>query len=365
MRITNEWPTRNEIVEETKFSEKARPQETLRNVALASIVLACGWTAWTYLSGSTENAAATLAEPPALSVDGGAHHSEVATAYARLSTALRNQARKSAAAISSEVALFDSRFSLGYPPGTFALAATVTKGDRGPMAEPTVTASLAETGIAPTADAAPKPPSIRERVMAKAAAATKALRSQIHAASVRENAQAYTTANTAQSDTNPPSIFERLFGKPQPVTLAYAAPEDGTASDGVNVSSGRYDRFTAVYDISAHVVYLPDGTQLEAHSGLGSRLDDPRYVHERMHGPTPPTLYDLKMREAPFHGVQAIRLIPVDEEGALGRTGLLAHTYMLGTRGDSNGCVSFRDYNAFLRAYQSQKIKRLAVVAHL
>jgi hypothetical protein len=182
---------------------------------------------------------------------------------------------------------------------------------------------------------------------------------------VRENAQAYTTANTAQSDTNPPSIFERLFGKPQPVTLAYAAPEDGTASDGVNVSSGRYDRFTAVYDISAHVVYLPDGTQLEAHSGLGSRLDDPRYVHERMHGPTPPTLYDLKMREAPFHGVQAIRLIPVDEEGALGRTGLLAHTYMLGTRGDSNGCVSFRDYNAFLRAYQSQKIKRLAVVAHL
>jgi hypothetical protein len=63
--------------------------------------------------------------------------------------------------------------------------------------------------------------------------------------------------------------------------------------------------------------------------------------------------------------VQAIRLIPVDEDGALGRTGLLAHTYMLGTRGDSNGCVSFRDYNAFLRAYQSQKIKRLAVVTHL
>jgi hypothetical protein len=361
MRITNEWHTRNETVEETNFREKARPQETLRNVALASIVLACGWTAWTYLSGGTEDAAATLAAPPALSVDGATHHSAVATAYARLSTALRNQAQRSAAAISGEVALFDSRFSLGYPPGTFALAATVTKGDREPM----VTASLADTGVVAAPEDPPKPPSIRERVMAKAAAATKALRSQIRAASVRENAQAYAAANSAQSDTNPPSIFERLFGKPRPVTLAYAAPEDGTASDGVNVSSGRYDRFTAVYDISAHTVYMPDGTQLEAHSGLGSRFDDPRYVHERMHGPTPPTLYDLKMREAPFHGVQAIRLIPVDEEGALGRTGLLAHTYMLGARGDSNGCVSFRDYNAFLRAYQSQKIKRLAVVAHL
>jgi hypothetical protein len=361
MRLTNEWHTRDEIVEDANFRGKARPQGTLSRVALAGIVLASCWTAWTYLSGGTENDAATLAEQPALSVDSGEHHPAVATAYARLSNALKNQARRSAAAITSEVALFDSRFSLGYPPGTFALAGSVAKGDREPM----VTASLADTGIAATPEALPKPPSIRERVIAKAAAATKAIRSQIRAASVRENAQAYAAANSAQSENNTPSIFEKLFGKPRPVTLAYAAPEDGTATDGVNISSGRYDRFTAVYDISAHTVYLPDGTQLEAHSGLGSRIDDPRYVHERMHGPTPPTLYDLKMREAPFHGVQAIRLIPVDEERALGRTGLLAHTYMLGTRGDSNGCVSFRDYNAFLRAYQSQKIKRLAVVTHL
>jgi Protein of unknown function (DUF2778) len=361
MRLTNEWHTRDEIVEDANFRGKARPQGTLSRVALAGIVLASCWTAWTYLSGGTENDAATLAEQPALSVDSGEHHPAVATAYARLSNALKNQARRSAAAITSEVALFDSRFSLGYPPGTFALAGSVAKGDREPM----VTASLADTGIAATPEALPKPPSIRERVIAKAAAATKAIRSQIRAASVRENAQAYAAANSAQSENNTPSIFEKLFGKPRPVTLAYAAPEDGSATDGVNISSGRYDRFTAVYDISAHTVYLPDGTQLEAHSGLGSRIDDPRYVHERMHGPTPPTLYDLKMREAPFHGVQAIRLIPVDEERALGRTGLLAHTYMLGTRGDSNGCVSFRDYSAFLRAYQSQKIKRLAVVTHL
>ena len=30
-----------------------------------------------------------------------------------------------------------------------------------------------------------------------------------------------------------------------------------------------YDGQTAVYDISNHVVYLPNGAKLEAHSGLG------------------------------------------------------------------------------------------------
>jgi hypothetical protein len=76
-------------------------------------------------------------------------------------------------------------------------------------------------------------------------------------------------------------------------------------------------------------------------------------------------LYDLKLRESPFHGVQAIRLTPVNESEVYGRSGLLAHTYMLGPTGASNGCVSFRNYNAFLQAYLAQKIKRLAVVTHL
>ena len=29
----------------------------------------------------------------------------------------------------------------------------------------------------------------------------------------------------------------------------------------------------------------------------------------------------------------------------------------------SNGCVSFKDYNAFLQAYQNGEVKRLVVVA--
>jgi hypothetical protein len=108
---------------------------------------------------------------------------------------------------------------------------------------------------------------------------------------------------------------------------------------------------------------MPDGTRLEAHSGLGSRLDDPHYVHERMHGATPPHTYNLTMREALFHGVEAIRLNPVGSGNIFGRAGLLAHTYMLGPNGDSNGCVSFRNYDAFLRAFKNGEIKRLVVVA--
>jgi hypothetical protein len=124
-----------------------------------------------------------------------------------------------------------------------------------------------------------------------------------------------------------------------------------------------YDQSTAVYDISAHTVYLPDGTRLEAHSGLGDRLDDPRFVNERDRGATPPGVYQLTLRESLFHGVQALRLNPIGGGFTFNRVGLLAHPYMLGPNGDSNGCVSFKAYDSFLRAFESGEVKRLAVVA--
>ncbi len=119
---------------------------------------------------------------------------------------------------------------------------------------------------------------------------------------------------------------------------------------------------TAVYDISARTVFLPSGEKLEAHSGLGDKLDDPKYVNVRMRGPTPPNVYELTLREQLFHGVRAIRLNPVDESKMHGRDGMLAHTYMLGPNGDSNGCVSFRDYNKFLQAFLRGEVDRLVVV---
>ena len=90
------------------------------------------------------------------------------------------------------------------------------------------------------------------------------------------------------------------------------------------------DRRTAVYDISARTVYLPNG---EAHSGLGDKRDDPQYVHVRMRGQTPPNVYDLTLREKLFHGMRAIRLNPVVDSKMFGRDGILAHSCMLGFNG--------------------------------
>ncbi|GJD97985.1 hypothetical protein OCOJLMKI_5224 [Methylobacterium iners] len=167
-----------------------------------------------------------------------------------------------------------------------------------------------------------------------------------------------------------PSLLESIFGKaPGSEALGYAAV-DGT-SEGI-ASGRRLDRVpgpasaagTAIYDITAQRVTLPNGEVLEAHSGLGPSMDNPRHVHLTMRGSTPPGTYDLKEREALFHGVRAIRLNPVGGPAAIhGRVGLLAHTYMLGPSGASNGCVVFRDYNRFLQAYLRGEVRRLVVVA--
>ncbi|MET4242519.1 hypothetical protein ABIB07_005767 [Bradyrhizobium sp. RT10b] len=171
------------------------------------------------------------------------------------------------------------------------------------------------------------------------------------------------------------SMVEKLWGKREPSggLLAYASADASvTASiapreqNPMLGGSAPYERDTAVYDITAKMVYLPDGTKLEAHSGLGSNLDDPRSSRVRMRGVTPPHIYTLKPREALFHGVPALRLTPIGGESAIyGRDGLLAHTFMLGPNGDSNGCVSFKDYYAFLDAYRNKGIRKLAVLSRV
>lgn len=172
----------------------------------------------------------------------------------------------------------------------------------------------------------------------------------------------------AATGTNP-SFFEKLFGikpaTPPESALSYAALDTGSIAPGAGYDPApAAGGGTAVYDIAAKVVIMPNGERLEAHSGLGDKLDDPRFVHVRMRGPTPPGTYILSEREALFHGVRALRLTPVGGSAAIyGRDGILAHTYMLGPKGDSNGCVSFRDYNRFLQAYLRGEVKRLVVVA--
>ena len=125
------------------------------------------------------------------------------------------------------------------------------------------------------------------------------------------------------------------------------------------------DSRTAIYDITARTVYMPDGRRLEAHSGFGGRMDDPRHVNVKREGSTPPNVYNLSLRESLFHGDRAIRLTPVGDGKMYGRNGILAHSYLLGPSGQSNGCVSFSDYPAFLNAFLRGEVTRLVVVERL
>lgn len=172
------------------------------------------------------------------------------------------------------------------------------------------------------------------------------------------------------------TFFERLLGIEKPATtpapaLAYAALENGAAESAARRSLATpipaappaNGGGIAVYDIGAQSVVLPSGERLEAHSGLGESMDDPRSAHLKMRGATPPGTYDLTEREALFHGVRALRLTPVGgSEAIYGRVGLLAHTYLLGPNGASNGCISFKDYDKFLQAYLRGEIRRVVVV---
>jgi len=152
---------------------------------------------------------------------------------------------------------------------------------------------------------------------------------------------------------------------PRHLTLASLAPDGGLFSRGPDLASLGFDGFTAVYDISARTVYLPNGMSLEAHSGMGNLRDDPEHVSVPKAGATPPAVYELKLRESLFHGVQALRMIPVAGSDISGRSGLLAHSFMLGPNGDSNGCVSIKDYDRFLKAFNAGEINRLVVVPSL
>jgi len=158
------------------------------------------------------------------------------------------------------------------------------------------------------------------------------------------------------------SMLQRLSEMmPAKLTLASLTP----FKRGPDLAALGYDSQTAVYDISAHAVYLPSGLALEAHSGMGALKDDIEHVDQHMVGATPPATYDLKPRERLFHGVKALRMIPVEGSSIFGRAGLLTHSYMLGPDGDSNGCVSIRDYERFRKAYEDGEIARLVVVPSL
>jgi hypothetical protein len=341
MTVADAWPYNSGAYDQGLTWANALPQRLLGGAALVCVAAACAWT---------------------ICVNAGVYGGDEGLAVRgdRLAFAAGRGDKLAVMRLpgwsdDDDNAAFDSRFAAAFPSSdsdTYTLASA----EQSDVPLPPLTRRLARGAPAPhSADA-------RSRLRTPAVDAGEQHTDTVASAPPADSRSFLQKLFGGPSSS--PSIFTKLFGTPQEkLALAYAASETGGA--GVGIASPLYDRQTAVYDISAHMVYLPDGTALEAHSGYGDRLDDPDSAAVRDLGVTPPDIYDLKPREAVFHGVHALRLIPVDESKVYGRSGLLAHTFMLGPNGQSNGCVSFRDYDAFLQAYENHEITRLAVVAHL
>jgi hypothetical protein len=349
-------------------ARKATSHNFFGGVAVGCLVLGCVWTVYANVFGASiypavtgDNLEVAVVKRPAAARN--------ALTVANSTIVMESPAVAAPATVSPGPSLsFNDRF---------AAAAAQGEPSRAQLAEApkprTDAAKLAEAAK-PKQTSSPAAP-VQLAAVAPASRSAEAQPAKSPGATIRDMAQRAKAAVMSIASADRPSVVEKLWGKPQPRNslLAYASADASSTSSlgpsqnlALEGTQPRYDQSTAVYDISAHMVYLPDGTRLEAHSGLGSSLDDPRSARVRMRGVTPPHLYELTPREALFHGVPALRLNPVGGEGAIyGRAGLLAHTFMLGPRGDSNGCVSFRDYNAFLNAYRNHGIRRLAVVASI
>lgn len=152
--------------------------------------------------------------------------------------------------------------------------------------------------------------------------------------------------------------------------IAYAKPERSLFGDLFKSKAddkalpGKGTK-VAIYDVSNATVYMPDGTKLRAHSGIGRMRDNPRYEHVTMKGPTPAGIYRLSMREKRFYGVEALRMTSIDGRDPKNRTGLLTHTNLLRGQTGSHGCVAFQNYQPFLKAFKRGQISMLVVVPEL
>ena len=366
-----------------KSSRRFIPQHFLGSAAVAGVVLGCAWAVYSNVFNAgiypSMNSAAVDAHVVKRSVAASARPASavVDSVFAALSDPAAQSSREETL---SPSIMFNERFAASAAQGVApAPIETVRIAEASPpnersvqVAKPVETLKLAvakKIEAPKSKEAAPAQVALNVTTPADAKPKTPG-------ASVRDMAQRAKAAVMSIASNEKQSIVEKLWGKQSShgSLLSYASADasvtgslpDTKAQNPMLGGSPPYDKQTAVYDIAAHMVYLPDGTRLEAHSGLGSRLDDVRYSHVRMQGVTPPHIYELTPREALFHGVPALRLTPIGgEDKIFGRSGLLAHTYMLGPNGNSNGCVSFKDYYAFLNAYRNQGIKRLAVLARV
>src|SRR3954468_9534268 len=248
---------------------QALPQNLIGGIALAGVAVACGWILYANL------------RPGRGEGDFAPTRVEVLAPRPRASEVRPEPAVPPTSVV--DAALLYSSQPVGFAPKTFAQSAPLKS--RLQFAAPTTlraeiplpqnaaplsapAARLVQTAMLPK----PRPPEL-------GTAHTPSL--ALQAMAQRDKALA-----SAATDT---SIFQRFFGKRPDAApaLAYAATDGGVFNDGQSITSGRSlvsDGQTAIYDISARTVYMPDGTKLEAHSGLGDLLDDPRHVQVKKRG---------------------------------------------------------------------------------
>jgi hypothetical protein len=366
-----------------------RGQQILGGVAVTGLVLGCAWTVYTNVFGASVYPSVNSAafEAPAGKNPTTVAARPVQPAFNEIFASLSQQSLVIPAPenVASSL-MFNERFAASAPQGEPSRSVASQPVEATKLAEVLPAAEAPKTAQASKSAETPKPkvsaPATKLALNVPAAAPKEAEAKTAEdkaakpssGSTVRDMAQRAKAAVMSIASNDKQTMVEKLWGK-QPASgglLAYASADASVTGSIIDTRSQNpmlggappYDRQTAVYDIAAKTVYLPDGTRLEAHSGLGSKMDDVRYSHVRMQGVTPPHIYELKPREALFHGVPALRLTPIGgEEKIHGRDGLLAHTYMLGPSGQSNGCVSFKDYYAFLDAYKNKGIRRLAVLA--
>jgi Protein of unknown function (DUF2778) len=348
-------------------SKQANSHRLFSGVAAACLAICCGWTVYSNILASSvyPTLGTTGYDEPIVQLPHVIATRNATQAVSEVFSLIGKP--ETVAALTPD--MFNERFSASERRSVASNAASAAPS---PAAQPPAAPKLAEApktkdrASAQLALAVPPPTPAPQPAEVKPAAKSAGT-------SFRDMTQRAKAAVMSIASNDRQTITEKLWGKQAPSrSLLSFASADASVTGSIPQnpalagSSPLYDRDTAVYDISAHMVYLPDGSSLEAHSGLGSQLDNPKSASIKMHGVTPPHMYDLTMRESLFHGVQALRLNPVGGEDTIyGRVGLLAHTYMLGPNGDSNGCVSFKDYNAFLNAYRNQGIRKLAVVARI
>ena len=223
------------VHEDERPVRKIPPQTVIGAMALGVIALACGWTLYANLAASRGDA--VLVAPPVLV-----------------------KVEAPAAAFYLDPVLLDPRRAIGFAPRSFA-------------------------------ESAPRPAEFRFVARAPApgeAAAREALRRRrrrsgpCRACHCRRRGRPISawrsSRSRSRSEHKADDPFEKLFGTRETTgsVLAYAAagatPDAGATDDKRGLSLGRTpanDGQTAIYDITARTVYLPDGTKLEAHSGLG------------------------------------------------------------------------------------------------